>query len=115
MNVEPVGAIHTDFGKWLERRRARLEAQLAALETERLEDLVALLAHEDDDRPPSPRTSQERAEYLKVLREHERLAQRMAVLRGRLLQELKELDRERIQPSTLDRYRSIGHRFDGYL
>lgn len=114
MSIPPVGGIHPAFGGWLERRRARLQAQLAALDEERLGELAALLAHEEEDRPPRPSTAQERAEYLKLLRDHERVAQRMAMLRRRLLEELKDLERERVAGPATERHRSVGGTFDGY-
>lgn len=114
MNVHPIGGLHPTFGSWLERRRARLQAQLAALDEERLEELSSLLAQEEEDRPPHPRSAQERAEYLKLLRDHERVAQRMALLRRRLLDELKDLERERVAGPPPERHRTVGGTFDGY-
>lgn len=114
MNVQPIGGIHPAFESWLERRRARLQAQIAALDTERLDELVTLLGQEEQDRPPTPRTLEERHEYLRMLREQERLTERIAVLRRRLIAELEELDRERVRLPPEPRNRSVGHTFDGY-
>ena len=115
MNVDPVGGVHPAFESWLERRRQRMRAQLAALEAEQFGHLAELLDRELDDRPPGPRKEGEREQYRQMLKEQEKLVERLAEVRRRLLTELKDVERQQVAGSMHERTRSLGGSLDGYL
>jgi hypothetical protein len=115
MNVYPVGGVPSSFEAWLERRRARVQAQIAALDDGRYSDLAELIGHDGDDRPPPPQSALEREEYRRMLREHEQLAQRMALVRRRLLIELRDVERQRVSGPMGEPYRALGGSLDGYV
>lgn len=116
MHIQPTNQVHPVFGSWLERRKRRMEAQLTALNEERYSDLVDLLGADDEDRPPEPRSDAEREEYRRMLEESRQLSERLIRVRGRLLEELRDVDRRRRQYSPPSERRSgRGGSLDGYL
>jgi hypothetical protein len=115
MNVNPVGGVHPAFDSWLERRRQRMQAQLAALDAERFGDLADLLDRDRDDRPPAFRRESDREQYRQMLREQEKLVERLALVRRRLLMEIKDVERQQVSGVAQDRVRSLGGSLDGYL
>jgi len=115
MNISPVGRIHPAFGSWLERRRERMEAQMSALTDERYGDLAVLISDDDEDRPPNPESESERQEYRRMLKESLQLSERLALVRGQLLEELKDVDRRQGAALPIERRSSRGGSLDGYL
>lgn len=116
MSVSPVRSADPVFGSWLDRRRASVEAQMKALEEERYGDLVALITKEDEDRPPPPPTSMgEREAYQQVLTDSRELTERMLKVRGRILEELRGIERRRSAPLPSERRSGRGGSLDGYL
>jgi hypothetical protein len=115
MNVYPIASVPSSFEAWLDRRRARAQAQFAALDDGRLADLAELMGHEVEDRPPPPRNEFEREEYRRMLREHEELSQRMAQMRRRILIELRDVERQRVSGPMGEPYRALGGSLDGYV
>ena len=116
MNVNPIHNLHPAFDAWLERRRESMQARLAALEDERYEDLAELITKEEEDQPPEPRDEGEREQYRQLLAEHEEFQDRLQEVRRKLLQELKDVERQQVRgPIAADRYRGLGGTLDGYL
>jgi hypothetical protein len=115
MNINPVSRVHPGFGSWIERRRKRMEAQLSALEEERYGDLAVLIGDDDQDRPPDPESETERDEYRRMLKESIQLSARLALVRGRLLEELKDVERMQQNAGPVERRSSRGGSLDGYL
>lgn len=115
MHIHPIGQVHPAFGSWLERRRKRMEAQLSALEEERFEDLAVLIGADDEDRPPEPRSPAERDEYRRMLDDSRRLTERLAMVRSRILEELKDLERRQVRSAPIERRSGRGGTLDGYL
>lgn len=115
MYVSPVRATDPVFGSWIERRRARIKAQLAALEEERYADLVELITTADEDRPPPPRSELERREYQQMLADSRELTERLIRVRGKVLEELRGIERRRVIPSPRERRSDRGNTLDGYL
>ena len=115
MYVSPIRRTDPVFGSWIERRRAHIQAQLAALEEERYGDLVELITAVDDDRPPPPRSELERQEYQQMLADSRELTERLIRVRARVLEELRGIERRRATPSPRERRSERGRAIDGYL
>lgn len=115
MYVSPLRKSDPVFGSWVERRRAHINAQLAALEEERYGDLVELITAVDEDRPPAPRSAREEAEYEKMLADSRELTERLIRVRSRILEELRGLERRRAVPPPDERRSERGRAIDGYL
>jgi len=116
MSVSPVRSADPIFGSWLDRRRARIEAQMKALEDERYGDLITLITDEEGDHPPpSPRSPVEREAYQQVLTDSRALTERMLKVRGQILEELRGLDRRRGAPLPTESRSGRGGSLDGYL
>ena len=115
MQIQPTNRVHPVFGSWLERRRRRMEAQLSALDEERYGDLVELIGAEEEDRPPEARSEAEREEYRRMAEESRRLTERLIRVRGRLLEELRSIDRRRRHAPPSERRSARGGSLDGYL
>ncbi len=114
MYVSPIRKSDPVFGSWVERRRAHIKAQLAALEEERYGDLVELITTVDEDRPPPPRSALEQAEYQQMLADSRELTERLIRVRSRILEELRGLERRRALPPE-ERRSERGRAIDGYL
>lgn len=115
MHIHPIGHVHPAFGSWLERRRKRMEAQLSALDDERFDDLAVLIGADDEDRPPQPRSEAEREEYRRMLDDSRRLTERLAMVRSRILDELKDIERRQVRSVPVERRSGRGGALDGYL
>lgn len=116
MSVSPVRSADPIFGSWLDRRKARIEAQMKALEEERYGDLISLITEEDEDRPPPPPASMgEREAYQQVLTDSRALTERMLKVRGRILEELRGIERRRSAPLPTEGRSGRGGSLDGYL
>lgn len=115
MNVQPIGRVHPAFESWLERRRRRIDAQMSAIDEERYGDLVELIGADDEDRPPEPRSEAEREEYRRMLADSRRLTERLLRVRGRLLEELRNVERRRMHAPPREQRSSRGTALDGYL
>ena len=115
MHIQPTNHVHPVFGSWLERRKRRMDAQLTALDEERYGDLVELIGADDEDRPPEPRSEAEREEYRRMLDESLALSERLVRVRGRLLEELRTIDRRRLHAPPMERRSGRGGSLDGYL
>ncbi|MEM7416451.1 MAG: hypothetical protein AAF389_13185 [Gemmatimonadota bacterium] len=103
------------FGTWLERRRAQIKEQLSALEEERYGDLVDLITMDEADRPPPPRSERERQEFEQMLADSRELTERLIKVRGKILEELRGIERRRVMPSPRERRSERGRSLDGYL
>ena len=112
---QPVGGPHPAFESWLERRRKRIQAQMSALDEERYHDLVHLIGGDDEDRPPEPRTAAERDEYRRMLEDSRKLTERMLRVRGKILEELRDMERRRQRLLPGSNRSSRGGSLDGYL
>ena len=115
MSVNPVGGIPPSFGSWVERRRERIQAQLSALDDERFNDLATLIDADDEDRPPEPESEEDEREYRKMLADSEDLVRRLAKIRGRLLIELRDVERQQVSGPISESRRGRGGSLDGYL
>ena len=115
MQVQPIGGPHPAFASWLDRRRKRIRAQMAALDEERYRDLVHLISADHEDRPPPPLSAAERDEYRQMLDDSRQLTERLLRVRGRLLEELRDVERRRRGAPPPERKRSLGGSLDGYL
>ena len=115
MRVEPASGVNPVFSSWLERRRARMQAQMHALEDERFEDLVGLLDQEAEDPPPHPRSDQERSEYERMLAGSEELTRKLADMRSRVLLELRSVERRQGRSLHHQGRSRRGAALDGYV
>jgi len=115
VRVEPSASVHPVFGSWLERRRRRMRAQMDAIEDERFDALVALIEEEDQDRPPTPRGEHEEEAYRRMLADSESLTVRLAEIRGRLLGELRDVERRQGLAIPRETRSRRGGSLDGYI
>jgi hypothetical protein len=115
MYIHPSSHVHPVFGSWLERRKRRIDAQITAIEEERFGDLVELIGADEEDRPPEPRSEAEREEYRRMLEDSRNLTERLIRVRGRLLEELRTIDRRRQHALPVERRSGRGSSLDGYL
>ena len=115
MRIEPSHGVHPVFSSWLERRRDRMRAQMQAIDEERFDDLADLLGEDEEDRPPTPQSEGERQEYRRMLADSQELAARLAEIRGRLLAELKDVERRQGHVLPRDGRSGRGGSLDGYL
>ena len=113
--VDPIEHVPAVFSRWLERRRQNIEEQLAALDEERYADLLQLIGDADDDVPPAPQGDLEYQEYLRLLEDNRRLGDRLIEMRGRILDELRSVDRRRVSAPPSRRRGGRGGSLDGYL
>lgn len=92
-----------------------MEAQLTALDDERFDELAILIGSDDEDRPPQPRSEAEREEYRRMLEDSRVLTERLASVRRRLLEELRDIERGRVRSAPIERRSARGGSLDGYL
>jgi hypothetical protein len=115
MNIHPTQGLQPAFASWIVRRRKRIEAQMNALDASRFEELADLIEQEDRDRPPPPQSEAEEEEYRRMLRESEELAARLADIRGHLLVELRDIERQQVRGQIGENRSLRGGSLDGYV